>query len=210
MTLIELLKQVFNASDEQIASITDGMKTNKIFTTSEENMDIRHGKLKDQHAATAKQLEDANALIEDLKKNNKGNEALQQKVTAYETENEKLKAQLLEAQIDGEVQVKLLSAGVKPDDIDYVMFKLKAKGALEMGEDGKVKGLDEKVDALKTQLPGQFATDGKKVYMENKLPTDSENNNGITRENLLKKPYAERMKIYSENPEAYKAAMGNN
>jgi hypothetical protein len=78
-----------------------------------------------------------------------------------------------------------------------------------MGEDGKVKGLDEKVDALKTQLPGQFASDGKKVYMENKLPTDTENNNGITRENLLKKPYAERMKIYNENPEAYKAAMGN-
>ncbi len=203
MTIIELLQQIFNATEEQTNSFTEGMKANKIFTTSEENMDIRYGKLNEKHTATTKQLEDANALIEDLKKNNKGNEDLQQKVSAYETENAKLKAQLLEAQIDGEVQVKLLSAGVKPDDIDYVMFKLKAKGDLEMGDDGKVKGLDEKVDALKTQLPGQFASDGKKVYMENKLPENTGGSDGITKEDFSKMNYQARLKVFQEQPETY-------
>lgn len=45
MTLEELLKKQ-GLSDEQIKAITAGMKENKIYTASEENLDIRYGKLK--------------------------------------------------------------------------------------------------------------------------------------------------------------------
>lgn len=176
MNLVEILKAK-GVSDELIAAIQEDMKANSIYTASEENLDIRYGKLKTQHEGVTQQLNEANTLIEDLKKSNKGNEALQQKVTAFETENAKLKAQVLEAQIDGETQVKLLAAGVKPDDIDYVMFKLKAKGPLEQGEDGKVKDLDDKIAALKTQLPAHFASEAKRNILEHKLPEDHSGDN---------------------------------
>lgn len=206
MNLIEILKAK-GVNDELIAAIQEDMKANSIYTASEENLDIRYGKLKTQHEGQSKQLEEANALIETLKKSTKGQEDAQQRITAYETEIEKLKAQLVATQIDADVQVRLLAEGVKPDDIDYVMFKLKAKGELEMGDDGKVKGLDDKVAALKTQLPNQFTAETKKKVLENRLPTGSDNGDAVTKESILRKPYAERMKMYAENPEAYKAAM---
>ena len=48
MTISEILKAK-GISDETIAAVLDEMKTNKIFTSSEENLDIRYGKLKTQH-----------------------------------------------------------------------------------------------------------------------------------------------------------------
>jgi seryl-tRNA synthetase len=209
MTIAEILKAK-GISDELVQAVLDDMKANKIFTASEENLDVRYGKLKTQHDSVNQQLTEANALIADMKKSTKGQEELQSKVTAYETQIATLQAQLEETQIEADVHVALLSEGVKPDDIDYVMFKLKAKGKLERGEDGKVKELDDKIAAMKTQLPAQF-TGEKKNILENKLPDDPDNghHDGITRESLLKKPYAERMRIFNENPEAYKTAMNN-
>ena len=210
MTIAEILKAK-GISDEVIQTVLDDMKANKIFTASEENLDVRFGKLKTQNDSTTQQLAEANALIAEMKKSTKGQEDLQQKVTAYETQIATLQAQLEETQIDADVHVALLSEGVKPDDIDYVMFKLKAKGKLERGEDGKVKDMDDKIAALKTQLPSQFTGEKKKNILEHKLPGDPDNgqHDGITREALLKKPYAERMRIFNENPEAYKTAMNN-
>lgn len=206
MTITEILKAK-GIADDVISSVLDDMKANKIYTASEENLDIRYGKLKTQHEGVTKQLGEANTLIEELKKSNAGNEQLQGKVTEYEGTIQKLQTQLVQTQIDADAQTQLLAGGVKPEDLDYVMFKLKAKGDLEIGEDGHVKGMDDKIAALKTQLPANFNSESKKNIIENKLPGDPNNNDGITRENLLKKPYAERMKIYSENPEAYKTAM---
>ena len=45
MTLEELLKSQ-GCSDEQVTNILTGMKDNKIYTASEENLDVRYGKLK--------------------------------------------------------------------------------------------------------------------------------------------------------------------
>lgn len=196
MTIIDLLQQIFNATEEQTNSFTEGMKANKIFTTSEENMDIRYGKLNEKHTATTKQLEDANALIEDLRKNNKGNEDLQQKVTAYEAENEKLKAQLLKVEIAAEAQVELLAAGAKPEDLDYIMFKMEADGPLEKGDDGKIKGLSDKITAIKTQRPDSFNSEGKKVYLERKLPGNNNGGGEAEPKNL-----AEALELQYENKE---------
>lgn len=177
MTIAELLK-ARGIADDVIAQIQEDMKTNKIFTASEENLDIRYGKLKTDHEGVTKQLGEANTLIEELKKSNKGNEGLQQKVTEYETQISQLQAELKEAQIDGEVNVALLAAGVKPDDIDYVTFKLKQKGALELDDNGKIKGMDDTIAALKTQLPNQFGSAGSKKFEENRLPNDRNHEGG--------------------------------
>ena len=208
MNFNEIL-QAKGITDDVIKAIVEEMKANKIFTASEENLDIRYGKLKGQHDTATAQLKEANDLIATLKKSTEGQGDLQQKVATYEQQITALQAQLEEQQIDADVQMELLSAGVKPDDMDYVMFKLKAKGKLERGEDGKVKDMSDKIDALKTQLPNQFSSESKKTVQELKLPNEPSGGDAITKESLLKKPYAERMKLYSENPEAYKNAMHN-
>ena len=204
MTISEILKAK-GLSDDVIKGVLEDMKANKVFTASEENLDIRYGKLKTDHEGVTKQLGEANTLIEELKKSNKGNEGLQQKVTAYEAQVQQLQQELEESKIDAAIKVGLLSE--KALDVDYLTFKLKNKGeALTFGEDGKIKGWDDKIAALKTQCPTQFESSGKKNIVENKLP-DPEDHSTLSKTDLLKKPYAERQKIFEENPEAFRAAM---
>ena len=204
MTISEILKAK-GVAEDVIKGVLEDMKANKIYTASEENLDIRYGKLKTEHEGVTKQLGEANTLIEELKKSNKGNEGLQQKVTAYEAQVQQLQQELEESKIDAAIKVGLLSE--KALDVDYLTFKLKNKGeALTLGEDGKIKGWDDKIAALKTQCPTQFESSGKKSIVENKLP-DPEDHSTLSKTDLLKKPYAERQKIFEENPEAFRAAM---
>lgn len=205
MNLSEILKAK-GLDDTAINGVLDDMKANKLFFASEENMDIRYGKLKDQHAGVSKQLEEANALIETLKKSTKGQEDAQQKITAYEQQVQQLQAELEKTKILSEAKVELLAAGAL--DVDYLLFKLQEKGELAIDEHGKLKDWDDKLAGLKTQLPTQFETkSGKKNIIENRLPGKEEDGDAVTRESLLKMPYADRMKVFNENPEAYKAAM---
>lgn len=206
MTIAEILKAK-GVSEDIIMAVLDDMKTNKIFTASEENMDIRYSKLKADHDGKLAELSEANNLIAELKKSNKGNEALQQQISNYEGQVAQLQAELEQTKLDAAIKVELLSS--KALDVDYLTFKLKEKGELSLDENGKIKGWDDKLAGLKTQFPTQFEAAVNKNIIENKLPDQSGSGEAITRETLLKKPYAERMKIFNENPEAYKNAMNN-
>ena len=84
MTLQEILKAQ-GLTDEQVEKVVGEMKQNKIFTASEENLDTRYGKLKTDHEGVTKQLTEAQTLIEQLKKGTGDNQALQTKITEYET-----------------------------------------------------------------------------------------------------------------------------
>ena len=152
-------------------------------------------------------LTEANNLIAQLQKAAKGDENLQGQVTAYRTKVQELEAELEQTKLENAIKVELLSN--KALDVDYLTFKLKEKGELALDENGKIKGWDDKIAALKTQFPTQFETTAKKTVIENKLPAGEGGGEALTKEGLLKKPYAERMKIFNENPEAYKAAMNN-
>lgn len=204
MNISEILKAK-GIADDVIQGILADMKANKIFTASEENLDVRYNKLKTDHDGVNKQLTEAQALIENLQKSTKGQEAAQQQIADYKAQAEKLAAELEQTKIEAEIKVGLLSE--KALDVDYLTFKLKEKGELALDENGKIKGWEDKVAALKTQLPNQFESAGSKKIIENKLPDDNGGGDALTREALLKKPYAERMKIFNENPEAYKTAM---
>lgn len=206
MTIIELLQKIFNATDEQANSFVDEMKANKIFTASEENMDIRHGKLKTQHESTTKQLEEAQALIETLKKSTKGHEDAQQKITAYEQREKELLAELEQTKLESAIKVELLAA--KAMDVDYLTFKLKEKGELALDEQGKIKNWDDKLAGLKTQFPTQFEAEGKKNIIENKLPSDVEpGGRTVTKEDFNKMGYNSRVALKQENPELYNQMM---
>ena len=181
MNMTEILKAKGIDADV-IQAILDDMKANKVFTASEENLDIRYGKLKTQHDGTAKQLEEAQALIEDMKKSTKGQEDLQAKITAHEQREAQLLEQLKETQIAAEIKIGLLAE--KALDVDYLTFKLKEKGELTLDENGKIKGWDDKVAALKTQLPNQFESAANRKIIENILPERKQNDDANNPKNL--------------------------
>lgn len=190
-----------------VNSILNDLKENKLFFTSEENMDIRHGKLKAQYEGQGKQLEEALATIETLKKSTKGQEDAQKQIAEHEAREKALLEELEKSKVLSEARFALKDAGAL--DVDYLLFKLQEKGELALDEHGKLKDWDDKLAGLKTQMPTQFESkSGKKNIVENKLPGENGGGDSVTRESLLKMPYAERMKVYTENPEAYKAAMG--
>lgn len=206
MTINELLQKIFNATDEQVSAFSDEMRANKIFTASEENMDIRHGKLKTQHESTAKQLEEALATIETLKKSTKGQEDAQRVIGEHEAREKALLAELEKTKKESAIKVELLAA--KALDVDYLAFKLKEKGEIELDEQGKIKGWDDKLAGLKTQFPTQFEAEGKKNIIENRLPQDGEpGGKTVTKEQFNKMGYNERVALRQENPEAYNQMM---
>lgn len=200
MTINEILN-ARGLDDTAITGILDDLKANKLFFSSEENMDIRYGKLKTQHDGLNQQLTEANALIETLKKSTRGQEDAQQKITAYEQQVQQLQAELEKTRVLSEAKFQLKDAGAL--DVDYLLYKLQEKGELSLGEDGKIKDWDDKLAGLKTQIPTQFETKGKqKNIIENKLP-EPDNSNTVSREAFNKMGYNDRLKLYKENPEAY-------
>lgn len=207
MTLQEILKAK-GLDDKAVEETIGEMKQNKIFTASEENLDIRYGKLKGDFDALTKQHGESTNLIEQLKKDNAGNAGLQQKITDYEKNIADLTAENEQLKIDSALKIALLEA--KVSDVDYLTFKIKEKGEVKLGDDGKIKGIDDTIAALKTQYPQHFASESKKKIDENKLPNGDENNgDGMTKKELLSKPYTERQRIYQENPDLFNEIMNS-
>lgn len=121
------------------------------------------------------ELDTANGLIAELKKGTKGNEELQGKISGYESQVADLQAQLEETKVKSALKVALLSE--KCTDIDYVSFclekKLKEQGkTLELDENENIKGWDDLLSGMKTQLPTQFEkAGGGRIPEPNPLPT---------------------------------------
>ena len=208
MNFTEILKAQ-NLTDEQIVKISAEMKSNKIYLASEENLDVRYNKLKLESEQANQELAKSQALITELQKGNKGNEELQAKVKGYEDEIASLKKANETQRVESALDRVLLEANVQ--DVDYVKYKIKEKGTeLKLDEQGNLTGVKDMLDALKVQLPNQFSNSTQQVK-EFKLPQiDNPNDKGITKEELLKKPYLERVKLMNENPEVYNEAMKNN
>ena len=111
MTLQEILKAK-GLDDKAVEETIGEMKQNKIFTAGEENLDIRYGKLKTDFDALTKQHGESTALIAQMKKDNAGNEALQSKITEYETKIQQMETELQQTKIDTALKVALLDAEI--------------------------------------------------------------------------------------------------
>ena len=199
MNFTEVLKAQ-GLTDEQIVKISADMKSNKIYLASEENLDVRYNKLKLESEQNAQELAKSQALITELQKGNKGNEELQTKIKGYEDEIANLKKQNEEQKLESALDRVLIEANVQ--DVDYVKFKIKEKGAvLKLDDKGNLSGTKELIDDLKVQLPNQFTKNAQKIN-EIKLP-HSDDNKGVTKEQFNKMSYQERLKLFNENKEAY-------
>jgi hypothetical protein len=150
------------------------------------------------------ELDTANGLIAELKKGTKGNEDLQGKITGYETQVKQLQAELEKTKLENAIQLALRDA--KAVDPDYLAFKLREKykpEELTLDENGKVKGMDDKLAGLKTQFPAQFEGSGSKKVIENKLPDEQGGGDSVTKDDFAKMSYQERLKLFNENPDTY-------
>ena len=204
--LYEQIEQAVNAYNGNEANKDKQVKIANL-ATGDYVSKGKYSSLEAENQTNATKLTEANNLIAQLQKAAKGDEALQGQVTAYQTKVQELEAELAQTKLENEIKVELLSA--KAADVDYLTFKLKEKGELALDDNGKIKGWEDKIAALKTQFPNHFEVNGKKTVIENKLQSGDGGGEALTKESLLKKPYAERMKIFNENPEAYKNAMNN-
>ncbi len=191
----ELYEQVKAAIDAANAKEPDKLKHIRYADLSEGNYisKEKYSALETNNGSITEQLKTAQELIEELKKNTGGDENLQGKITEYETTIGTLQKQLEQEKLDSAVKIALLEADCR--DVDYITFKLKEKGELSLDEAGKVKGMEDKLAALKTQFPDQFTSSNTKRVEENRLPGS---NGDRTAE---PKDLAEALKMEFENKE---------
>ena len=198
MNLVEILK-ANGIEDDVVSKITADMKTNKVFTAGEDNLDIRYNKLKNEHTASAQQITDLQSQIsqfEELKTQNLALiEEANKKIAMLEAENSRIKT-------DSALDRALIEAKVQ--DVDYMKFKIKEKhpDGLKIDENGKIESINTVLDDLKVQFPTQFSKTEKKVE-EKKLEKTDDTNTGITTEQFNKMNYHEKAKLFKENPEQY-------
>lgn len=204
MTLQDILKSK-GMSDEDIKSVISEMKQNKIFTASEENLDVRYGKLKTDHENLTAEHQKSTDLIAELQKATKGQEAVQGKITEYEATIKQLQEEAVQARTESALKIGLLSAGAKADDIDYLIFKTShdTDWKPELDDNGVIKGLDDKVKGLKTQFPNQFETASQKKIEEKKLDKP-DNDSKVSKEDFARMGYQAKLKLFNENPDLYK------
>lgn len=117
-------------------------------------------------------LTDAQKLIEGLKESAGKGEDMAAKIAEFETTIRNQQKELEKAKTESALKIELLSAGAKADDIDYLLFKLgnDSDFKAELDENGKLKGIDEKMKNLKTIYPNQFEAETSKKIDENNLP----------------------------------------
>lgn len=210
MNISEILKAK-GIADDVIQGILADMKANKIFTASEENLDIRYNKLKTDHDGVNKQLTEANALIENLQKSTKGQEEAKQQIAAFKQQNEQLQRELQQAKFDAEAKYGLLAADI--DDVDYGMYMLKENMKKEgkeqkVDENGKIPNWNDLLASLQTQIPAHFKSksneEGYHVLEPNKLKKGDGGEATPTKEAFMAMDYEERMSLKQKNETLYK------
>lgn len=175
--LKEILGDALYAQVEQAMNAYNGNEANRDKQVKLANLSTGEYVGKGKYDALQAQLDGkdtelttANNLIAELKKGTKDNEGLQGKITEYGSQVATLQAELAKTRLDNAIQLALRDA--KAVDPDYLAYKLREKykpEELTLDENGKVKGMDEKLSGLKTQFPNQFETPGTKKIIENKL-----------------------------------------
>lgn len=203
MTLEEMLKAQ-ELSEEQIAAIIGGMKENKIYTTSEENIDVRYNKLKVERDDLKGKIETAEATIGDLKKNNTDNETLQATIKTHETTIATMKTdydtKIRDMSIQSAIKSKLTDT--KYPDLLETKFD---KNKLSVSEDGTVLGIDEQLATIKETYKDLFTP-----TVTGRQPNNTGGSGPVVKNPWSKENFnlTEQAKILREDPELAKQFKG--
>lgn len=154
MKLDEMLKAQ-GLSSEQITSLLAALKENKIYLSSEENIDERYRKLKLQKEDVEQKLQAAEETISALKTANKDNEALQATILEHETTISTLKSEyetkIREISINAAIQAKL-----KDTKYPELLATKIDNSKLTISENGDVFGIDEQLANIREQYKDLF------------------------------------------------------
>lgn len=209
MKFKDLLKK-YVTEDEKVNELLTAMKENKIFLASEENLDTRYSKLKEQSEAKDAEHQEALNLIEELKQANVGSEELQTKIAEYEETINTLKAEKVELAKDNALKMMLLSNKAKANDIDYLMFKAKnGEMDIKFDKDGNLTNAEELAEGMKKIYPNNFEATAQKKVDVNELPDDKDDKETITKEQFAKMNYMQRVELLNNDPDVYAELTGN-
>ena len=212
MNIIEILKQIFNATEEQAAAFSTAMKENSIFTTAHENMDVRYPKMKTDYEGAVQERDAAKATIAELQKAAKGQAELQAIIAKDAEAYQQLEAKLQQEREKAAVKVGLMAAKAK--DVPYLTFKLYEKlteegKTLEMDGNDNIKGWDELLEGLQTQHPQHFeaVNDGSNPDGFEIVPLPLRKGNGgndaVTPEVFRNMTYEQRLALKQKNEAQY-------
>lgn len=173
----------------------------------------KYDALQEQLTGKETELTSANDLIAQLKKDSKGNEDMQGKITAYEGQVADLQSQLAETKMKSAIKVALLEANAA--DVDYLTYKLneklKEKGEkLALDDNDNIKDWDSQLEGLKTQFPTMFEADGKGGFEpieKGGLPKGG-GDKTVTKEQFKAMTYEERVALKKENEKLYQQLKG--
>lgn len=205
MTLEELLKAQ-GLTDEQIAKVIASMKENKLFITTEENIEERYGKLKEQKTDLETQIADRDKQLEDLSKKVEGNEELETQIQELQELNkattEDYENKLKEQSFNYALEVALRDNRVKNTKAVQALID---KDLIKLDGD-KLLGLEEQITKLKETDDYLF-----ELSVSGDSPDNtgtSSNNNAINKEQFIKMGYKERVELLNTNPTLYNQLNG--
>lgn len=197
-------------AEEQATKVVSGMPAQKFYLASEEHLDDRYAKLKEQKDQMDADITAKDKLVADLQKTVSDNADAVTKIDEYKTAADAAQAKQSEIEKTYAVKSALTESGAK--DIDYAIFKLGGVEKLELNKDGSVKGLDNQVKSLKEASPdlfqaGQQDDKNKNGYktMDNKLDGDDKNTTTLTMAEVKNMSTDE----INDNWDAVQAAMTN-
>ncbi|MCI9463378.1 MAG: hypothetical protein HFI48_05755 [Lachnospiraceae bacterium] len=143
MDLEKILKSQ-GYTDEQIQAIMSAMKENSIYTSDVENPGEEIRKLQDENDRLKTEKEKKPEKVKET------DPALNEMVKQMREEVKKTKLAAV-------AMISLTKAGAK--DVDYLMYKAENDGELQklnVGEDGKINGVDEMVSGLQKNYAAYF------------------------------------------------------
>lgn len=148
----EIIKKYVES--DNFENLMNELKENNIYFSSEDNLDIRYGKLKTDMQEKSKLYEEAQKHIENLRKGMKNSEELKLKQTEYEQRIKDLEAENKEIKINSSLKQALIKEKAK--DIEYLTYKIKneyqnSKTPFEFDTNGNLKGLDEIIETVRKQ-----------------------------------------------------------
>ncbi len=199
MTILELLKNIGVAEDK----MTDAEKEVKTFLDGDFVPKSRFNEVNESKKSLNDQLAERDKQLTTLKKSVGDNEELKKQIEELQSANKQQKADF-EAQakalkIDTAIKLAIADSAQDTDIVAGLIDKAK----LIMGEDGKIAGLNEQVEALKKDKGFLFkAAAGKPNYQPNGGAGQPPAANPFKKESFN---LTEQGKMLRENPEQARA-----
>lgn len=156
------LKAILTAqglSEEQVTAVMAGMKEHKIYTASQENLDVRYEKLKAKHEELTTTHATATAELEGLKTASTGSQELQAELAKAKADYEALQQESTKkvkmTAIDYALKEQMKAHKAKDKYADLLSGKIDRE-ALQLDEKGAVVGLEDIFTSLKTEYSDLF------------------------------------------------------